>query len=235
MLQHKSKKAQRMVDDKHQINVGDGFVRLVNFMGGDATIVQAARVSYGDGTKTLREDLGLLKYLYTHNHMSPFEQVVMTFHIKMPIFVARQMIRHRTARLNEMSARYTPMPNEYWIPDRDQVRKQSTKNKQSSDLVEDWELSSELYDQWVDVIEKAHNLYEKLLEAGVAREQARTILPISLYTQWYWQIDLRNLIHFLKLRLGKDAQSETTDFATAIASYAKQVAPETMKLVLGDS
>lgn len=218
-----------------QINVAPlGFVRLVDSMGDDASIVQAARVSYGPGTTTKRKDVKLLRYLHDNKHMSPFEQVSLKFHIKMPIFIARQMVRHRTAKINEVSARYSQMKPEFWFPcSRDDIRSQDTKNKQGSKGTQ--EIPDELCSRWFSSSLEAHNLYTDLLEAGVAREQARAVLPVSLYTEWYWKIDLRNLLHFLKLRLHPHAQTEMQEYARAIAILAEKVAPETINIAFPDS
>jgi thymidylate synthase (FAD) len=202
-----------------------GFVRMVDYMGGDQRIVQSARVSYGAGTKTVRQDRGLIHYLMKHAHTSPFEQVQLTFHTKMPVFVARQWVRHRTARLNEISARYSVMKDEFYLPDADKVAYQSESNKQGRG-------GSLPSDEAATVIEllngqnrAAYAAYEQMLEQGVARELARTTLPVSLYTEWYWQIDLHNLFHFLALRLDSHAQYEIRVYAEAMATCAKAVAP----------
>ena len=203
-----------------------GFVRLVDYMGSDQRIVQAARVSYGAGTKTVRGDRGLINYLMKNWHTSPFEQVQLTFHTKMPIFVARQWVRHRTARLNEISGRYSIMKDEFYLPEPEQIRYQSESNKQgrSEDCVP--------FDEAKAIIERLekeqreiYSHYQELLDKNVARELARTNLPISLYTEWYWQIDLHNLFHFLRLRLDPHAQYEIRAFAEAMAKCAKAVAP----------
>jgi thymidylate synthase (FAD) len=203
-----------------------GFVRLVDYLGGDDRIVQSARVSYGEGTKTLREDRALIDYLLRNAHTSPFEQVVLTFHVKMPIFVARQWIRHRTARLNEISGRYSVMRDEFYLPRPHEVRYQSATNKQGS---AEAEVPAALRE---DVIEALHRdqratygTYEELLEGGIARELARINLPLSLYTEMYWQIDLNNLFHFLRLRMDWHAQYEIRAYGDAIARCARAVAP----------
>lgn len=203
-----------------------GFVRLVDYMGGDARIVQTARVSYGEGTKTVREDAGLIDYLMRHQHTSPFEHVVMEFHCKMPIFVARQWIRHRTARLNEISGRYSVMESEFYVPDAAQISLQSTDNKQGRATDE---VPPELCQKVLDIIQRdqgtVYASYEELIEDGIARELARINLPLSMYTQWYWQMDLHNLFHFIKLRADSHAQWEIQQYANALANIAKAVAP----------
>jgi len=203
-----------------------GFVRLVDYLGGDDRIVQAARVSYGEGTKSLREDRALIDYLLRHAHTSPFEQVVLTFHVKMPIFVARQWLRHRTARLNELSGRYSVMADEFYLPEADQVRYQSTLRKQGrSDEEVPETLRSEVRAALARGQAESYAAYETLLAEGVARELARVNLPLSLYTEMYWQIDLHNLFHFLRLRIDAHAQYEIRVYAEALAGCARAVAP----------
>jgi thymidylate synthase (FAD) len=201
-----------------------GFVRLVDYLGGDARIVQSARVSYGAGTKTVREDRGLIHYLLRNDHTSPFEQVVLTFHAKMPVFVARQWVRHRTARLNEISGRYSVMRDEFYVPEPEAIRGQAAVNKQArSDQVV--EGAQAIAQAMAAEQAAAYAAYEEKLDAGVAREVARINLPLSLYTEWYWQIDLNNLFHFLRLRLDAHAQYEIREYAAALARCAQAVAP----------
>ena len=203
-----------------------GFVRLVDYLGGDARIVQAARVSYQEGTKTVREDGALIDYLVRHKHTSPLEQVVLTFHLKLPIFVARQWLRHRTARLNEISGRYSVMRDEFYLPDEAQVRRQSVANKQGRS---DEEVPAELRAKTLELLQTgqqgAYTAYQELLDEDVARELARVNLPLSLYTEMYWQIDLHNLFHFLRLRLDAHAQYEIRVYGEAMAELARAVAP----------
>lgn len=203
-----------------------GFVRLVDYMGSDDRIVQAARVSYGEGTTTFRKDKALINYLLRNGHTSPFEQVVLTFHVKMPIFVARQWIRHRTARLNEISGRYSIMDEECYVPDPDAVSLQSTDNKQgrSKESIPP-EVSSEIREQFSQEQHRAYRTYRELVDRGIARELARINLPLSLYTQWYWQIDLHNLFHFLKLRLDSHAQLEIRKYAQILLDITRKVCP----------
>jgi thymidylate synthase (FAD) len=217
--------AEALLDQQIQV-LDKGFVRLVDYMGGDQRIVQSARVSYGEGTKTFRADRGLIHYLMKNWHTSPFEQVQLTFHTKMPIFVARQWVRHRTARLNEISGRYSVMKDEFYLPEPEQIRYQSESNKQgrSDDCVpldEAMRIIQKMEQEQKDV----YSHYQELLDKNVARELARSNLPISLYTEWYWQIDLHNLFHFLHLRLDPHAQYEIRVFAEAMAKCAKAVAP----------
>jgi thymidylate synthase (FAD) len=200
-----------------------GFVRLVDYMGGDARVVQSARVSYGSGTKTVREDAGLINYLMRNAHTSPFEQVSLVFHIKLPLFVFAQMVRHRTAKLNSMSARYSVMQDEFYLPEPGNVRGQSALNKQVGEgEVEGAEAIAAVF---ADVCRRDYGLYEELLEKGVSREQARMVLPQNLYTQIYWKSDLHNLFHFLRLRLDWHAQQEIRVYGEAMAQCAKAVAP----------
>lgn len=198
-----------------------GFVRLVDWLGDDSRIVQSARVSYGEGTKTVREDAALIDYLIRHKHTSPLEQVIFTFHIKLPLFVFAQLVRHRTASLNSQSARYSVMKEEFYIPT--VIRSQSGTNKQGSDgLIDNQEFA-------IDIIEEASETgyadYEGLLELGAARELSRIVLPQNLYTEIYWTQDLHNLFHLLKLRLDAHAQYEIQVYAEAIHRIVSQVVP----------
>ncbi|MDZ7799498.1 MAG: FAD-dependent thymidylate synthase [Trueperaceae bacterium] len=213
-----------------RLNVLDhGFVRLVDYLGGDARIVQSARVSYGEGTRTVREDAALIDYLLRHQHTSPFEQVVLTFHLKMPIFVARQWMRHRTARANEVSGRYSVLPEEFYLPDPEQVRSQSRHDKQGrADDALPHDVQARTLARLREGAEHAYADYEAMLHDGVARELARVRLPLSLYTEMYWQIDLHNLMHFLRLRMDDHAQHEIRAYGEALARCARAVAPVAM-------
>ncbi len=203
-----------------------GFVRLVDYLGGDDRIVQSARVSYGAGTKSVREDAALIDYLLRHAHTSPFEQVVLTFHLKMPIFVARQWMRHRTARANEISGRYSLLPNEFYLPEPEQLRPQSTTNKQGrADHAVPPEQAARILELLRAGQSERYAEYASLIEEGLARELARTHLPLSLYTEMYWQIDLHNLMHFLRLRSDAHAQEEIRAYARELARCARAVAP----------
>jgi len=202
-----------------------GFVRLVDYMGGDDRIVQSARVSYGAGTKSYRQDRGLIHYLLRNRHTSPFEQVVLTFHAKMPILVARQWVRHRMARLNEISGRYSVMQDEFYVPAPEHVAIQSSDNKQGRGTALPLAEAAVVIDAMVEEQKQAYAAYQAQLERGVARELARSNLPLSLYTEWYWQIDLNNLFKFLELRMDGHAQYEIRVFANAMADCAKAVAP----------
>lgn len=203
-----------------------GFVRLIDVMGDDNSIVQAARVSYGAGTKRLSEDRGLIRYLLRHQHTTPFEMVEFKFHIKLPIFIARQWIRHRTANVNEYSGRYSEMKDEFYVPSLENIRPQSTMNKQGrSDETFPTEQAEAIALKFAASQDQMYAEYRELLEMGVAREIARINLPVSNYTEWYWKIDLHNLFHFLKLRIDAHAQYEIRVYGEAIANIVKEIVP----------
>lgn len=212
-----------------------GFVRVVDYMGSDASIVQAARVSYGKGTKKVNEDQGLINYLLRHRHSTPFEMCEIKFHIKLPIFIARQWIRHRTANVNEYSARYSVLDKEFYIPDLENVAAQSTINNQGRGET----LSTDKAQQVLDILRedalRAYDHYQDLLNLegpeglGVARELARMNLPVNFYTQWYWKIDLHNLMHFLQLRADPHAQYEIRVYAEAMLDILQRWVPMTYK------
>jgi thymidylate synthase (FAD) len=220
-----SQQAEELLDQELTVP-SSGFVRLVDYMGSDQSIVQAARVSYGGGTKSVREDRGLIRYLLRHDHTTPFEMVVLKFHIKAPIFVVRQWIRHRTASVNEESARYSIVREEFHEPSPADVGFQSKDNKQGRSQEP---VPQEIVDRFLSYLkenrETAYSQYEQFLQDNVARELARTVLPLSVYTQFYWQMNLHNLFHFLRLRLDPHAQKEIRDFAEQVAVCAKAVAP----------
>ena len=217
--------AEALLDQEFKV-LDKGFVRLVDYLGGDQRIVQAARVSYGAGTKSVRQDRGLIQYLMKNEHTSPFEQVVLTFHTKMPIFVARQWVRHRTARLNEISGRYSIMKDEFYVPEPGTMRTQSTDNKQArSEECLSPEAAQAMIEEMQADQAQIYAHYEGMIEGGLAREIARNNLPLSLYTEWYWQIDLHNLFRFLTLRLDSHAQYEIRVYAEALAVCAKAVSP----------
>ncbi|GHV37367.1 flavin-dependent thymidylate synthase [Spirochaetia bacterium] len=212
--------------DKEYPVLDKGFVRLVDYLGGDERVVQSARVSYGAGTKSYREDAGLIDYLLRNEHTSPFEQVVLTFHVKLPIFVARQWIRHRTARLNEISGRYSVMKDDFYVPAPEDVALQSDDNKQgrSAEALES-AAAEKIRSALADGQRQAYGDYTALIDQGIARELARINLPLSLYTEWYWQIDLHNLFHFLALRLDAHAQKEIRLYAEVLLDITRKVAP----------
>ncbi|UTC66704.1 MULTISPECIES: FAD-dependent thymidylate synthase [unclassified Treponema] len=217
--------AEKILDKEFKV-LDKGFIRLVDYMGTDARIVQAARVSYGEGTKTVREDAALIDYLLRNKHTSPFEQVVFTFHVKLPIFVARQWIRHRTARLNEISGRYSILKAEFYVPAGNDIALQSSDNKQGrmNEAVPQ-DLQNEVINSLQKQQEEIYAGYCKLLDKNIARELARINLPLSTYTEWYWQIDLHNLFHFLRLRMDAHAQKEIRDYAEVMFEICKTVAP----------
>ena len=202
-----------------------GFVRLVDSMGGDDAIVQAARVSYGKGTSKVSQDRGLIRYLMRHRHTTPFEMVEFKFHCKMPIFVARQWVRHRTANINEYSLRYSQARDEFYYPDPEHIQFQSALNKQGRMGEVPAELKQKVQDYFKEISERSFAIYSELNEAGVARELARSILPVNLYTEWYWKNDLHNLLHFIGLRSDSHAQYEIRVFSDAMAESVKAVAP----------
>ena len=219
-------KQSEIIGDKNYIPVlNAGFVGLVDHMGDDSSIVQAARVSYGKGTKKVSEDRGLIRYLVRHSHTTPLEMVEFKFHCKMPIFVARQWIRHRTASVNEYSGRYSEMSEDMFTPSLDTIKKQSIDNKQGrGEDFTDYDKAqlsyrideNNLHDQ---------NEYKFLLETGLAKEMARGVLSVNNYTTWYWKIDLHNLFHFLKLRIDKHAQYEIRVHAEAMYQLIKPIVP----------
>ncbi|WP_455383708.1 FAD-dependent thymidylate synthase [Salinispira pacifica] len=217
--------AEEVLDREFRV-LDKGFVRLVDYLGSDERIVQAARVSYGEGTKSFRQDRGLIDYLLRNQHTSPFEQVVLTFHAKMPIFVARQWVRHRMARLNEISGRYSILKDEFYIPEGSAVALQSEDNKQGR---REEPVEAGLQERIRSSLERqqqaAYAAYSELLELGLARELARINLPVSAYTEWYWQIDLHNLFHFLQLRMDPHAQFEIREYARTIHQLAARVCP----------
>lgn len=216
-----------------------GFIRVIDYMGDDAAIVQAARVSYGRGTKQVNQDKGLINYLMRHWHSTPFEMCEIKFHVKLPIFVARQWIRHRTANVNEYSARYSIMDKEFYIPDAGQLSPQSKKNHQGR--AEGTTLSPEESARVLEILkgdsERVYGHYEELMNAtndgntidenksGIARELARMNLTMNYYTQWYWKIDLHNLMHFMMLRADPHAQYEIRVYAEAMMDLVKRWVP----------
>jgi len=209
-----------------------GFIALVDAMPrlvpegqtADSAIVQSARVSYGQGTKMVSEDRGLVRYLMRHRHSTPFEMVEFKFHIAMPIFIARQWIRHRTANVNEYSARYSIMPDRFYRPDIENVRKQSKTNRQGGE----GPIDAGTAEEFLKLLEGAEANYQKYLdltERGVARELARAVLPVSVYTEWYWKCDLHNIFHFLSLRMDPHAQIEIQDYAKAMYDLIRPIVP----------
>lgn len=193
----------------------------------DSAIVQAARISTGAGLKTPAEDRSLIRYLMRNRHTSPFEMVELKFHLKMPIFVARQWMRHRMASINEYSGRYTEVKDECFIPRDNDIRTQSFVNKQGSDLLDFPGTEAEDFVSEAQILyQKAYAAYTEAVSSGIAREQARIILPQSMYTEFYWKIDLHNFMHFVKLRADKHAQLEIQEFAKACSTLVAPLVPE---------
>jgi len=190
----------------------------------DFAIVQAARVSYGEGTRQVHEDRGLIRYLARHRHTTPFEMVEFKFHHVMPIFVARQWIRHRTANVNEYSARYSVVPDRFYRPSLEAVRKQSLRNRQGGDKAVDG-LTAQEFDEYLAAVQAHYGKYEEFLTKGVARELARIGLPLNVYTEWYWKCDLHNIFHFLSLRMDPHAQQEIQDYAQAMFALIQPIVP----------
>jgi thymidylate synthase (FAD) len=215
-----------------------GFIRVIDYMGDDAAVVQAARVSYGAGTKKVREDAGLINYLMRHRHTSPFEMCELKIHVKMPIFVARQFLRHRVASANEVSGRYSILDREFYMPVPQKLAAQAKSNRQGrGDLLNETESARVLEILRADAA-SAYTHYEEMLNEidgevvdperqGLARELARMNLPVSLYTQLYWKMDLHNLLHFLNLRADAHAQYEIRVYAEALIDVVKQWVPLT--------
>lgn len=193
-----------------------GFVRLVEVMGTDDAIVQAARVSYGEGTKSVSNDRALIRYLIRHRHTSPIEMCEVKFHIKLPIFVMRQLVRHRTASINEYSGRYSIMSDDFYIPEFEYLKPQSQTNKQGREGSFSETIQNHLISIIDEVTTLAKDKYKILLQRDLARELARIILPVNNYTECYWKLNLHNLFHFLKLRLDDHAQKEIQDFSNVI-------------------
>jgi len=204
-----------------------GFVKLIDYMGTDSSIVQAARVSYGKGTEKTSKDTGLIRYLMRNRHTSPFEMCEVQLHIKLPIFVARQWVRHRTASINEISGRYSVLREEFYEPV--EWCEQSTSNKQGAGKSLSSEKQFTTGTHYSLVLQRCKNSYRSFIRNNVAREQARIALPLSTYTEWYWKIDLHNLLHFLKLRQDSHAQYEIRQYANVIAGIVEQLYPITFK------
>ena len=214
-----------------------GFLRVVDYMGDDAAIVQAARVSYGKGTKAVRQDAGLIDYLLRHRHTTPFEMCEIKLHVKLPVFVARQWIRHRTANVNEYSARYSVLDREFYIPAPEHLAAQSASNRQGRGDVLEGEEAARVLALLKEDSARCYDHYEEMLneredgsvidpdKQGLARELARMNLPLNVYTQWYWKIDLHNLLHFVGLRADSHAQYEIRAYAEVLLDVVKRWVP----------
>ena len=216
-----------------------GFIRVVDYMGNDSSIVQSARVSYGKGTKKVSTDSGLIKYLMRHWHSTPFEMCEIKYHVKLPIFIARQWIRHRTANVNEYSARYSILDKEFYLPTSENLAAQSKSNRQGRGDIIDGDQAKEVLTILKSDAEKTYNNYEVMLnerfdgstinenKKGLARELARMNLTLNTYTQWYWKTDLLNLMNFLRLRADSHAQYEIRAYADAMLDTLKKWVPTT--------
>ena len=206
-----------------------GFIRVVDYMGNDSSIVQAARVSYGKGTKKVNTDAGLIKYLMRHWHSTPFEMCEIKYHVKLPIFIARQWIRHRTANVNEYSARYSILDREFYIPEPKHLASQSKINNQGRGEVLSGNEAEKVLQILKDDSSRNYDNYENMLnqenKKGLARELARMNLPMNIYTQWYWKIDLHNLFHFLRLRADSHAQYEIRVYSDIMCKIVKDWVP----------
>ncbi|WP_299373308.1 FAD-dependent thymidylate synthase [uncultured Tateyamaria sp.] len=206
-----------------------GFVRVIDYMGDDSAICQAARVSYGKGTKSVQNDEGLIRYLMRHWHSTPFEMCEIKLHVKLPVFVARQWIRHRTANVNEYSARYSILDREFYIPEPDALAAQSVVNNQGRGEALQGEEAQRVLRYLRDDAMRSYDHYEEMIsqdgQQGLARELARMNLPANIYTQWYWKVDLHNLFHFLRLRADAHAQYEIRVYADAICEMVKDWVP----------
>ncbi len=207
-----------------------GFVRLIDMMGNDLSAVRSARVSYGKELTTPEKDRKLIEYLMKHGHETPFEHIVFTFHVKCPIFVARQWFRHRIASYNEISGRYTELKDEFYIPDK--IRIPDEKDKQKSKPNDGRINEEEAKKLMIESFESSYRTYQKLLEMGLAREMARIVLPLSIYTEFYWTVNARSLMNFLNLRADSHAQWEIQQYALAIASIFKEKCPWTFNAFL---
>jgi len=211
-----------------------GFVRVIDYMGDDAAICQAARVSYGKGTKSVQNDEGLIRYLMRHWHSTPFEMCEVKLHVKLPVFVARQWIRHRTANVNEYSARYSILDREFYIPEASQLAAQSVVNNQGRGAALTPAEAARVLDILKGDAARTYDHYEEMIsetspegeaKQGLARELARMNLPANIYTQWYWKVDLHNLFHFLRLRADAHAQYEIRVYAEAICKVVADWVP----------
>jgi thymidylate synthase (FAD) len=216
------------LDDNYVPVLDHGFVGLVDCMGSDEAIVSAARVSYGKGTKTVQSDRNLIRYLMRHEHTTPFEMCEVKFHIKLPIFVMRQLVRHRTASLNEYSARYSVITDEFYIPERENLKPQSTTNRQGREGELDSIQKSHTIDDMRSAWDYSYTLYERFIDDfGLARETARQVLPVGGYTECYWKANLKNFLHMVKLRSDPHAQWEIQQYANAMYSLVKDIFPIT--------
>ena len=200
-----------------------GFVKLLDVMGDDEEVENSARISYGEGTRKVNQTRNLIRYLMRHKHTSPFEMCEVKFHLKLPIFIMRQLVRHRTANLNEYSGRYSVMSNEYYLPEADYLQKQSSTNNQGRSEVHP--STGLLHYEFNRIYDNAQIAYENLLNEELTKELARAVLPVANYTECIWKIDLHNFFHFVKLRADKHAQREIQDYANAMYELVKPKFP----------
>lgn len=217
------------IPDHYKTILDHGFIGLVDHMGSDESIVRAARVSYQGGTRPVSEDRQLIRYLVRHKHSSPLEMAECVFHVKVPIFVARQWIRHRTASVNEESARYSVIKDEFYVPNPTDIKPQSAANKQGRDGAFSLDDAIQFAVDMDCQNHSAYNLYEGMLTQNLSRELARTVLPVATYTSFYWKANLRNILHFLSLRLDPHAQTEIRVFAEAMLEILKPLFPITIE------
>jgi thymidylate synthase (FAD) len=216
---------QILEDPNYRSYLDHGFVGLVDVMGSDHDIARAARTSYGKGTKSVSDDRNLIRYLIRHQHTSPIEMAEVKFHLKVPIFVMRQLVRHRTASLNEHSGRYSEMTDEMYVPERERIQRQSVSNKQGSGDQLDESEQNFVLDIVRNEFESAFIAYRNLVETGLAKELARIVLPVANYTELYWKIDLKNFFHMIKLRTDPHAQKEIQDMANLMYDLVKPKFP----------
>ena len=213
-------------DKNYKPVLDQGFVGLVDHMGSDQSIVRAARVSYGEGTKTVLDDRNLIRYLMRHEHTTPFEMCELVFHIKLPIFVMRQLVRHRTASMNEYSARYSLVTDEFYIPNGENIMPQSKDNKQGRSGEMDATLKLAIQGDMKNIWDEAFKTYKLHLDSyNLARETARSVLPVGSYTECYWKANLKNFLHMIRLRADSHAQWEIREYANAMYELAKPLFP----------
>ncbi len=217
---------ENILEDKIPV-LDKGFIRVIDYMGDDSSITQAARISYGKGTKTVSNDKNLIRYLLRNEHTSVFEMCEIKLHIKAPIFIARQWLRHRTANVNEYSARYSEMDNDLYCPELEHITGQDMSNRQSRGSELEDNIKQESKDKINKINQESYSVYKSLIDNGVAREIARGVLPTNLYTQFYWKIDLNNLMRFVKLRSSDHAQFEIREYALKIKEILKLWLPFT--------
>ena len=215
-----------------------GFIRIVDYMGNDSAVVQAARVSYGTGTKQVREDRGLIRYLMRHRHTTPFEMCEIKLHVKLPIFVARQWVRHRTANINEYSARYSYLDKEFYVPQPEHLATQSSTNRQGRGAVLEGQEAAKVLQILREDASRSHDHYVEMMnedesgitlrdgQHGLARELARMNLTLNFYTQWYWKVNLHNFMHFLSLRADQHAQYEIRTYAETMLKILEKWVPQ---------